>query len=50
MQPKTEQRWKELCAQASVELDHEKLLALVAEINKLLTEEYAEQKSFSAAA
>jgi hypothetical protein len=50
MRPKTEQRWKELCAQASVELDHDKLLKLVAEINRLLNEEYTEKKTFSAAA
>jgi hypothetical protein len=35
MQEKTE-RWMELCAQAAVEQDPEKLLALVKEINRLL--------------
>ena len=34
------ERWKELCAQAAKEQDAEKLMALVAEINRLL-----EQKS-----
>jgi hypothetical protein len=35
MQEKTE-RWMELCAQAAVEQDPNKLLALVREINELL--------------
>lgn len=35
MQDKTE-RWKELCAQAAVEQNPKKLLALVEEINELL--------------
>ena len=30
------ERWKELCAQAAKEQDPEKLMALVAEINRLL--------------
>ena len=31
-----EERWKELCRQASVEQDPEKLIALTKEINRLL--------------
>jgi len=38
MQGEKKERWMELCAQAAVEQDPEKLLALVAEINKLLEE------------
>jgi hypothetical protein len=38
MQGKTKERWIELCEQAAVEQDREKLLELVAEINRLLTE------------
>ena len=42
---KTKERWRELCEQASVEQDPneqdpKKLLALVAEINKLLDEKH----------
>jgi hypothetical protein len=32
------ERWMELCAQAAVEQDHEKLLELTREINRLLGE------------
>ncbi len=32
-----EERWKELCRQASVEQDPEKLIALTKEINRLLS-------------
>lgn len=35
---KTKERWLELCEQAAVEQDHNKLLALVQEINRLLDE------------
>jgi replication-associated recombination protein RarA len=35
---KEEQRWTELCRQASVEQDPRKLLLLVTEINRLLSE------------
>jgi len=33
-----QERWRELCEQASVEQDPEKLLELVTEINRLLDE------------
>jgi ribosomal protein S18 len=33
---KREQRWRELCAQAAVEQDPEKLMQLVTEITRLL--------------
>ncbi len=33
---KDKERWMLLCEQAAVEQDHEKLMALVAEINALL--------------
>jgi hypothetical protein len=36
MQGETGERWKELCAQAAVEKDPKKLLALIREINDLL--------------
>jgi hypothetical protein len=32
------ERWKELCAQAANELDPDKLLALMHEVNRLLDE------------
>jgi len=35
---KEEERWTELCRQASVEQDPRKLLLLVTEINRLLAE------------
>jgi hypothetical protein len=38
MQGKTRERWLELCEQAAVEQDREKLLKLVEEINRLLAE------------
>ncbi len=38
MQEKQRERWMELCEQASVEQDPDKLLALVVEINRLLEE------------
>jgi hypothetical protein len=34
----TKERWRELCEQASVEQDPDKLLELVKEINQLLEE------------
>jgi len=34
----TKERWRELCEQASVEQDPDKLLQLVKEINQLLEE------------
>jgi hypothetical protein len=36
----TQERWKQLCAQAAVEHDTAKLLNLVSEINRLLEEKY----------
>lgn len=38
MEGPVKERWKELCEQAAVEKDPQKLLALVAEINRLLEE------------
>jgi hypothetical protein len=38
MKGKTGERWKELCEQAAVEQDAEKLLELTREINRLLEE------------
>jgi len=38
MQGKTGERWKQLCEQAAVEQDPERLLTLIAEINRLLQE------------
>ena len=35
------ERWRELCEQASIEQDPEKLLNLVREINRLLEEKQA---------
>jgi len=42
---KREQRWRELCAQAAVEQDPEKLMQLVAEITRLLGEEQGGAKA-----
>ena len=36
MQGETKERWQELCVQAAVEQDPEKLLRLIQEINDLL--------------
>ena len=43
---KPEQRWRELCAQAAVEQDPEKLMQLVTEITRLLgiEQEHAKAK------
>jgi hypothetical protein len=38
------ERWKELCAQAAIEQDSSKLLALTKEINRLLAEKEARLK------
>ena len=38
MQGKTRERWMELCEQAAVEQDDEKLMRLIDEINRLLEE------------
>jgi hypothetical protein len=42
---KPEQRWRELCAQAAVEQDPEKLMELVTEITRLLGEEQKRAKA-----
>jgi len=39
------ERWRQLCEQASVEQDPEKLLNLVREINRLLDEKQARLKN-----
>ena len=36
MQGETKERWQQLCEQAAVEQDPEKLLKLIEEINRLL--------------
>ena len=36
MQGKTKERWMELCEQAAVEQDDEKLMLLIDEINRML--------------
>jgi len=41
MQGKMKERWLELCEQAEVEQDREKLLQLTREINRLLEEKEA---------
>jgi hypothetical protein len=38
MENKTKERWLELCEQAAVEQDHDKLMQLVSEIDRLLAE------------
>ena len=38
---KDEERWRELCKQASVEKDPKKMLELIKEINRLLDEKQA---------
>lgn len=38
MEDKTKERWLELCEQAAVEQDHDKLMQLVSEIDRLLAE------------
>jgi hypothetical protein len=42
---KREQRWRELCAQAAVEQDPEKLMQLVTEIPRLLGKEQERAKA-----
>jgi hypothetical protein len=42
MQPKNQERWRKLCAQASTEQNPEKLAGLVAEIVRLLDERLPE--------
>lgn len=38
MQGEVKERWLKLCEQATVEQNHDKLLALIAEITRLLEE------------
>jgi len=38
MKGETGERWKELCAEAAIEQDPQRLLELVTEINRLLQE------------
>ena len=38
MRDKAKERWLELCEQAAVEQNHDKLMQLIAEIDRLLTE------------
>jgi hypothetical protein len=38
MQGETGERWRKLCEQAAIEQDHEKLLELAKEIERLLDE------------
>ena len=47
MQGKAREQWMQLCEQAAVEQDAEKLLALVKEINRMLDEK--EQRLHEAA-
>jgi hypothetical protein len=42
------ERWKELCKQASTEQDPEKLIKLVHEIDRLLTEKLPQVKKVEA--
>jgi hypothetical protein len=38
VQKKSKERWMELCEQAAVEQDHDRLMELVVEIDRLLAE------------
>ena len=38
MQDETKERWRQLCEQAAIEQDPEKLIKLIDEINRLLAE------------
>ncbi|MBA3915224.1 MAG: hypothetical protein H0X25_15520 [Acidobacteriales bacterium] len=42
--PAGDNRWRELCEQASTETDPDKLLAIVGEINRILLEKEEEVK------
>lgn len=42
-QERTKERWMELCEQAAVELDSQKLMALIGEINRMLDNKMEEQ-------
>ena len=39
----TKERWMELCEQAAVESDSQKLMALISEINRMLDSKMEEQ-------
>ena len=41
---RTDERWRQLCAQAAVEQDPRKLMELVREITRLLAEKYDRAK------
>jgi hypothetical protein len=45
MQEKIKERWLELCEQAAIEQNSEKLVALVHEINRMLDEKEQRLKS-----
>jgi hypothetical protein len=45
MKGKQKERWQELCAQAEIEQDHDKLMALIAEIDRLLAEKETRLKN-----
>jgi hypothetical protein len=45
MQGKVKEEWTQLCEQAAVEQDSEKLMALVSEINRMLDEKEQRLKS-----
>jgi hypothetical protein len=38
LQNETKERWKELCERIAVEQDHERFVALIQELNKVLEE------------
>jgi hypothetical protein len=42
-QERTKERWMELCEQAAVELDSQKLMALISEINRMLDNKIEQQ-------
>ena len=50
MQGSTKERWLQLCERAAVEQDSEKLIVLVAEINRLLAEKEERLKTRKAEA
>jgi hypothetical protein len=44
---KTKERWIELCEQAAVEQDHDRLMALISEIDRLLAEKEKRSLQFN---
>jgi len=42
-QERTKERWMELCEQAAVESDSQKLMALISEINRMLDSKMEQQ-------